>query len=64
MKMKVDVVKSGEGVEGGLVMVLAALNLHDTNLISSTTTALPMSMLPAHCQSDSTIHQIREFYLP
>ena len=21
-------------------------------------------MLPAHCQSDSTIHQIREFYLP
>ena len=23
MKMKVDVVKSGEGVEGGLVMVLA-----------------------------------------
>ena len=23
-----------------------------------------MSMLPAHCQIDSTIHQIREFYLP
>ena len=41
-----------------------ALNLHDTNLISSTTTALPIPMLPAHCQSDSTIHQIREFYLP
>lgn len=41
-----------------------ALNLHDPNLISSTTTALPMSMLPAHCQIDSTILQIREFYLP
>ena len=41
-----------------------ALTLHDPNLISSTTTALPMSMLPAHCQIDSTIHQIREFYLP
>ena len=41
-----------------------ALNLHDPNLISSTTTALPMPMLPAHCQSDSTILQIREFYLP
>ena len=41
-----------------------ALTLHDPNLISSTTTALPIPMLPAHCQSDSTIHQIREFYLP
>ena len=41
-----------------------ALNLHDPNLISSTTTALPIPMLPAHCQSDSTIHQIREFLLP
>ena len=41
-----------------------ALALHDPNLISSTTTALPIPMLPAHCQSDSTIHQIREFYLP
>ena len=41
-----------------------ALTLHDPNLISSTTAALPMSMLPAHCQIDSTILQIREFYLP
>ena len=41
-----------------------ALTLHDPNLISSTTTALPIPMLPAHCQSDSTIHQIREFLLP
>ena len=41
-----------------------ALTLHDPKLISSTTAALPIPMLPAHCQSDSTILQIREFYLP
>ena len=41
-----------------------ALNLHDPNLISSTTTALPMPMLPVPCQIDSTILQIREFYSP
>ena len=41
-----------------------ALNLHDPNLISSTTAALPMPMLPVPCQIDSTILQIREFYLP
>ena len=41
-----------------------ALTLPHSNLISSTTTALPMPMLPVHCQSDSTILQIREFYLP
>lgn len=41
-----------------------ALTLHDPNLISSTTAALPIPMLPAHCQTDSTIHQIREFFLP
>ena len=41
-----------------------ALTLHDPNLISSTTTALPIPMLPAHCQIDLTILQIREFYLP
>lgn len=41
-----------------------ALTLHDPKLISSTTTALPIPMLPAHCQIDSTILQIREFYLP
>ena len=41
-----------------------ALTLPHPNLISSTTTALPIPMLPAHCQIDSTILQIREFYLP
>ena len=41
-----------------------ALTLHDPKLISSTTTALPIPMLPAHCQIDSTILQIREFYSP
>ena len=41
-----------------------ALTLHDPKLISSTTAALPIPMLPAHCQIDSTILQIREFYLP
>ena len=41
-----------------------ALTLHDPKLISSTTTALPIPMLPVPCQIDSTILQIREFYLP